>query len=101
MAHYFPAPGQAADYCNKPELYAEVTAQVDKFLAAAPVSPSEVFAKLDATGRVPHAGDVKYIYVTKSGPGPICQPAEESLLDSATGQPVAPGPKHKRMIIIN
>ena len=101
MAHYFPAPGAPADYCNKPDLYNEVTARVDSFLTEAPVSPAEVFATLNATGRVPHAGDVKYIYLTKAGPGPIVQPAEESLLDPATGLPVVPGPKHKRMIIKN
>ena len=50
-------------------------------------------------GRVPNAGDVKYIFHTKSGPGPLQQPPSESLLDPETGNPVAPGPKHKRMRI--
>lgn len=50
-------------------------------------------------GRLPNAGDVKYIFHTKSGPGPLQQPPSESLLDPETGNPVAPGPKHKRMRI--
>lgn len=98
-AHYFPAPGNPEDYCNNPALYAQVVAEVEKFTAPANLPAAELFAKLDATGRVPHAGDVKYIYTTKAGPGPQAQPAEESLLDPKTGLPVPPGPKHKRMEI--
>jgi hypothetical protein len=98
-AHYFPAPGEPADYCNDPALYARVVAEMDAFVAPAGCSSAELLSKLDATGRVPKAGDVKYIYTTKAGPGPLHQPAEESLLDPKTGQPVAPGPKHKRMQI--
>ena len=98
-AHYFPAPGSPADYCNDPVLYDQVIAEADRFMGPAGCTSSALFEKLDATGRVPKAGDVKYIYTTKAGPGPLCQPVSESLLDSVTGQPVEPGPKHKRMKI--
>ena len=60
-----------------------------------------MFKELNATGRIPKAGDVKYVFVTKSGPGPISQDSSESLLDSSTGLPIEPGPKHKRMKITN
>ena len=100
MAHYFPAPGASADYCNKPELYDEAIAHIDTFLTAAP-APAALIAGMDVVGRVPHAGDVKYIYLTKAGPGPQVQPAAESLLDPATGNLIPPGPKHKRMVIKN
>jgi hypothetical protein len=48
------------------------------------VCPRNEMTRLHATGRVPRAGDVKYVFVTKSGPGPVRQPLEESLLDPAT-----------------
>lgn len=100
MAHYFPAPNDPADYCNNPTLYNDVVTEVDRYLTTPTAgSGRELLTKLDATGRIPNAGDVKYIYTTKAGPGPIIQPSTESLLDSTTGQPVAPGPKHKRMKI--
>lgn len=92
MAKYFPAPGAAADYCNKPDEFSKVQGD-------ASLIPAELAAKLDKTGRNPAAGDVKYVFVTKSGPGPLRQPLSESLLDPATGLPVPPGPKHKRMKI--
>ena len=98
MVHYFPAPGGNAEaYCNKPEEYNDVVAHMDKYLSTA--AGVDMRTELNATGRVPAAGDVKYIFVTKSGPGPVAQPAEESLLNPATGLPVEPGPKHKRMQI--
>jgi hypothetical protein len=95
MTHYFPAPGAPADYCNRPDLYEKVVAAMDSYVTA------DMRSKLDATGRVPKAGDVKYIFSTRAGPGPVLQPASESLLSSETGLPVAPGPKHKRMKITN
>ena len=63
------------------------------------VCPRNEMTRLHAMGRVPRAGDVKYVFVTKSGPGPVRQPLEESLLDPATGGLVEPGPRHKRMRI--
>lgn len=61
--------------------------------------PSELSTRLAATGRVPKESDVKYVFLTKSGPGPILQPIEESLLDASTGLPVPPGPNHQRLQI--
>ena len=58
---------------------------------------SELIAKIDATS--PRASDVKYVFSTRSGPGPTQQPIEEALLDPATGLPVPPGPKHRRLQI--
>lgn len=89
-AHFFPAPREVEDYCNEPALFR----QVDGVAAHA-----EIIAKIAAKGFVRQAGDVKYVYSTKSGPGPQVQPASEHLLDSNTGLPVEPGPKHKRMQI--
>ena len=95
MAHYFPAPGNPELYTNDPESYKRVNDNAT-FNALVPLELQELLSK---TGRAPHAGDVKYIFNTRSGPGPIKQPLEESLLDPATGLPRAPGPKHKRMRI--
>ena len=92
MALYFPAPGTVSDYCNNPSIYNNV--QSDKNLI-----PFALQKELEKTGRNPVPNDVKYIFYTKSGPGPIRQPISEALLDPATGSPVAPGPKHKRMNI--
>jgi len=92
MIRYFPAPNaDAGAYCNKPAEYDAIVAEMDKYLTP------EMISRLDATGRVPHAGDVKYMFLTKPGPGPVLQPASEHLLSAETGLPVAPGPKHKRM----
>lgn len=97
MAKYFPAPNASDLYCNKPAEFDRVSTPE----TYATLVPSELSTKLSATGRIPHAGDVKYIFHTKSGPGPISQPLSESLLDPLTGQSVPPGPKHQRMIIHN
>lgn len=92
MSHYFPAPGSnAAEYCNKPDDFNRIVSAVDIHIS------SELKTKLDATGRIPKAGDVKYMFLTRAGPGPIAQPETESLLNPETGEAVAPGPKHKRM----
>ncbi len=90
---FYPAPGSSADYCNRPDIYDNTAARQSELL------PPSVMARLQSTGRVPRAGDVKYVFVTKSGPGPVRQPLEESLLDPATGDLVEPGPRHKRMRI--
>jgi diphosphomevalonate decarboxylase len=92
MATYFPAPGAAEDYCNKADV-------LSCYLDDSSLIPAELRAKLDETGRKPIAGDVKYVFLTKSGPGPIQQPMSEALLSPATGLPVAPSSKHKRMVI--
>lgn len=110
MAHYFPpppAPGSgsetvftvdesaataaAAHYCNN-------AAALQAAVRSVELSP-ELLSKLDATGRSPRSGDVKYMFLTKSGPGPIRQPREDSLLNEDSGLCKEPGPKHKRMKI--
>jgi hypothetical protein len=95
MARYFPAPGAPDLYTNDATSYVRVAAAAvyDSLV------PAELQTQLERTGRAPAAGDVKYIFNTRSGPGPIKQPLEESLLDPATGGPRPPGPKHARMRI--
>ena len=92
MTRYFPAPGAAEAYCNAPADYSRVQAQ-------AGLLPAELIAAMDKAGREPKAGDVKYVFYTKSGPGPIRQPLEESILSPSTGLPVEASQKHKRMKI--
>lgn len=88
VAAFYPAPGAVENYTNAPERLSSVA------------QPSEeLMSKYRSTGRTPVANDVKYVFVTKAGPGPQRQPLNESLLDPATGQPVEPGPNHKRMQI--
>ena len=61
----------------------------------------ELSAQLSRTGLSRKAaGDVKYVFVTKAGPGPTRQSAEEHLLDPTSGLPVVPrGLKHRRLRI--
>jgi hypothetical protein len=92
MGKYFPPPADLVDYCNKPSDLAAV-------ISNSSLIPSDLVNKLDETGRIPTAGDVKYIFLTKAGPGPIAQPLSESLLSPATGLPVPPSSRHKRMDI--
>ncbi len=93
MARYFPAPREAEAYTNKPNLYQSVTADAD-------LIPAALVEKLNKCGRVPTAGDVKFIFYTKSGPGPIEQPISEAILDVATGMPIDVSHKHRRMKIV-
>ena len=89
---YFPSPGDPASYCSNPSL-------LESSVSDSSLVPAELIAKLDLTGRLPIAGDVKYIFCTKSGPGPISLGVDESILDPATGLPKADVPKHKRLQI--
>jgi hypothetical protein len=93
MTKYFPAPGAPELYCNKPSEYNAATDE-ETFKK---LVPADLADKLSKTGRLPAAGDVKYIFSTRSGPGPTSQPDTEALLDLVTGMPRAPGPKHRRM----
>lgn len=95
MAHYFPAPAVLgpSGYCSNEDALAKVIQKTSQL-----VSP-QLMSALDHTGRTPASGDVKYIFLTKSGPGPIRQPFEESLLDPHTGLAKAPSNKHKRLQI--
>ena len=90
MTKYFPAPGALRDYCNNVPEYADAVAK-QAFL------PEQLLASLEKTGRTPVAGDVKYMFHTQSGPGPISQPQSEALLSPQTGLPVPAGPRHKQM----
>jgi diphosphomevalonate decarboxylase len=94
MARYFPAPNRddIGAYTNSPDIYNKVTADSE-------IIPADLLAKLDRCGRVPTAGDVKYMFHTKSGPGPIHQPLSEAVLDTTTGLPIDVSHKHKRMQI--
>lgn len=92
MATYFPAPNDPAAYCNNPSSYIQAVAN------SVQLDPA-LLLRLDGTGRSRVAGDVKYIFNTRSGPGPIRQPQSESLLDPATGMPIPPQPGHEQMNI--
>jgi hypothetical protein len=93
MARYFPAPLQSySSYCNNP-------IELERIISDTSI-PVDLITKLDLTGRIPCSGDVKYIFLTKVGPGPLHQSApEESLLNPETGLPVPPSSKHKQMRI--
>lgn len=74
MLHYYPATG--ANYVNNPEFAKEI--------ASFKLDPTLLEAT-DKTGRIPHAGDVKMMYFTKSGPGPQRFDASKANLDPNTG----------------
>jgi diphosphomevalonate decarboxylase len=95
MARYFPAPNSNSicDYTNNADYYNECTNNADNLI------PADLANQLDKCGRVPASGDVKYMFYTKSGPGPIHQPIEEAILDTSTGLPIDVSHKHKRMRI--
>lgn len=93
VATFFPPPGNTESYCNRPDRYESALQNAGALL------PADLQLRLHSTGRVVKAGDVKYVFVTKSGAGPICQPASERLLDPVSGLQVEPGPSHKRMRI--
>jgi diphosphomevalonate decarboxylase len=74
MLHYYPATGE--NYVNNPEFAKDIASyKLDPMLLEA----------TDKTGRTPHAGDVKMMYFTKSGPGPQRLEESEANLDPATG----------------
>jgi len=93
MARYFPAPGAPEAYCNNPSEFARITSSE----SSASLLPAELLTKMDSAGRVPAAGDVKYMFYTKSGPGPVLQPLEEAILSVTTGLPIDASDKHRRM----
>jgi diphosphomevalonate decarboxylase len=94
MAKYFPSHhADVANYCSNPTMFAAVTAGESTIISG------DLRASLEKTGCKPNPGDVKFVFVTKSGPGPIRQPAEESLLNPETGLPVPPNEKHRRLQI--
>jgi len=96
MTRFFPAPGEVSEYCNDVKFYSAVNSNPS-------LISSDLLNKLNKTGRTPIPNDVKYIFYTRSGPGPIQQSFDESLLDPKTGNPKPSGDpvytKHKRMQI--
>ena len=96
IANGNPSPGSTADYCNDVPFF-EAARENKKIIT------TDLLSKLNKTGRVPLAGDVKYIFHTRSGSGPTRQPTGESLLDPLTGNPMPAGSagvrRHKRMQI--
>ena len=97
MARYFPSPSgsnnSGSGYCSNPAVYEAVTQR------EAALVPADLLQQLDHTGRVPASGDVKYIFLTKPGPGPVKQDLSESLLNSQTGELNPVSQKHKRLQI--
>jgi len=90
-ANYFPAPGAVDAYTNNPLLYTQTQNAPNQFLS------NELIMKINETGRVAKPGDVKYVFTTKPGPGPILQDIQEALIDPNTGQPRPAGPNHKKL----
>ena len=76
MLHLYPAREGDDDYVGNPEFAARIGAvELDADL-------------IDAVGRTgwePCAGDVKKIYFTKSGPGPLSLSSKEATIDAETG----------------
>jgi hypothetical protein len=91
MSKYFPPMSlNLSEYCNEEgALSAAIRSQGSL--------PSDLLASLQRCGRNPVPGDVKYIFVTRSGPGPINVGMEHALLDPATGLPVPPRPEHRQL----
>jgi diphosphomevalonate decarboxylase len=76
MLHYYPAAAAAAEhYMNNAELAKAATEYT--------LNP-ELVSYCDKTGRVPAAGDVKMMYYTKAGPGPL-KVTDVCNLDPVTG----------------
>eukprot|EP01042_Synura_sphagnicola_P002674 gene2674-3242_t len=68
MGTYFPPPGRAEEYCNNAPLWCASVGE-----ARVRITP-ELSAQLSRTGLSRKAaGDVKYVFVTKAGPGPTRQ----------------------------
>jgi diphosphomevalonate decarboxylase len=94
FAKFFPcATSLLSDYCNKPSVFMDAETNFNDLV------PSDFYTKLKSTGRPCRAGDVKYMFVTKPGSGPVEQPLEEAIIDSVTGEYKAPSPKHRRLKI--
>lgn len=90
VSKYFPATGDISGYCNNVNAFETAIASLTKL-------PAELIQRLDRTGRVPKAGDVKYVFLTRAGPGPKCLDPSEALLDSSTGLPSAQVGKIRRL----
>lgn len=97
FSKYFPSPydtnNNFKDYCNKPNEIMEANNNRNTLV------PPELIEKCNTTGRQCRSNDVKYVFVTKPGCGPIKQPLEESLINLETGEYKLPSDKHKRLNI--
>lgn len=104
MGKYESANCSMSNYCNKPAVLEATLTETNVLI------PAELTSCLDAVvGKVGNCcGEVKYMYITQPGPGPInrsttsCEQSAENnsflLLSSLTGLPKAnPGVKHQRM----
>lgn len=90
MATCFPSTTTPEGYCNNPGYYRSCHSSFSNIV------PYELARQVTAY-RSPRAGDVNYMFYTKPGPGPISL-TDESLL-GLDGQPIPPGPKHRRLVI--
>ena len=90
VSKYFPAPGDVADYCNDAKAFGTAISGQDTL-------PAELIRRLNKTGRVPRSGDVKFVFLTRPGPGPQCLDSAESMLDATTGLPNERGAKIQRL----
>lgn len=90
MATCFPATTTPEGYCNNPGYYRSCHGSFSTIVPVALANQVKAY-------RTPRAGDVNYMFYTKPGPGPITL-TDESLLD-LNGQPIPPGPKHRRLVI--
>jgi diphosphomevalonate decarboxylase len=85
MLHYFPTDNNVNDYISNPDFATAVSEYT--------LDP-ELIQHCDKTGRTPTAGDVKKVYYTKSGPGPLTLSDDESNLDPVTGLNIYQPPPH-------
>lgn len=77
MLHFYPAPQDNQDsYFNNKNLLDQISSyQLDPSL----------IQTVESTGRDINQGDVKMIYFTKSGPGPLDLSSKDALIDKTTG----------------
>jgi len=92
MARHFPTAGDTNDYHSDPGFF-------ESCVASPSLVPPALQEALDKTGHTPKSGDVKYMFYTKPGPGPIKAADEDILLDPSTGMPVPPQPQHRKLVI--
>lgn len=76
MLHFYPSSNDNQNYFNnKSKLKEAMEFTLDPSLIEA----------VTRTGREVHANDVKMMYYTKSGPGPLTLTKDEALIDATTG----------------
>lgn len=92
---FFPSNSSSDKFCNDSKLLEDSIKQSDHLIS------KDLMEKLHKTGRSSSSyGDIKYIFSTKVGSGPVQQPREECLLDVLTGLPLENiSTKHSRLVI--